>query len=95
MKRWMKWLLVSGTVCCLAGGGMAAAGAVMGGGYGLAEAFRQADGWDHLWDQAPEWDQAPDWDQAPEWEPGHHRERHSVPECRINPGPAGIDWQEG
>ncbi len=33
MKHWIKWLLIIGTVCCVLGIGMAAAGVMMGGRY--------------------------------------------------------------
>lgn len=43
MKRWIKWLLISGTLCCLVGAGAAAAGAAMGGGHHLGEKLWRAE----------------------------------------------------
>lgn len=48
MKKWMKWLLISGALCCFAGAGAVAAGAAMGGGHHLGEALRRGDRWDHV-----------------------------------------------
>lgn len=52
MKTWMKWLLISGALCCVAGAGAVAAGAAMGGGRYLGEAVGRAHHWDHM--TAPE-----------------------------------------
>lgn len=54
MKRWMRWMLAGGIVCCLAGAGTITAGAMMGGHYGVMKILerehvweRFESGWDH------------------------------------------------
>lgn len=75
MKKWMKWLLISGALCCVAGAGAVAAGAAMGGGYYLGEAVRQAHHWEHVAEPGASSPQNPsqtlpqapdrDWSEAP------------------------------
>lgn len=61
MKRWLKWSIILGTVCCVCGVGMIAAGAVMGGGERLAVYSRQFEDWSG-WHHWGDWDDWHDWE---------------------------------
>lgn len=70
MKRWLKWSLIAGTVCCVCGVGMITAGAMMGGGDRLTVYFRQFRNWG-IWNDWHGWNGLRDWEEWHDWERHH------------------------